>query len=46
MNIITSNISTLYAEDTTAVLTLENGVKNLLTEPEFIENHAAEPDAD
>lgn len=37
MNIITSNISTLYAEDTTAVLTLENGVKNLLTEPEFIE---------
>ncbi len=37
MNTVTSNISTLYAENNTAVLTLENGAKNLLTEPEFIE---------
>lgn len=37
MDKLTSNISTLYAEDNVAVLTLENGAKNLLTEPEFIE---------
>lgn len=37
MNTVASNISTLYAEGNTAILTLENGVKNLLTEPEFIE---------
>jgi len=37
MNTVASNISTLYAEGNTAVLTLENGSKNLLTEPEFIE---------
>ncbi|MDD6279388.1 MAG: enoyl-CoA hydratase/isomerase family protein [Oscillospiraceae bacterium] len=39
MDKITSNISTLYAEDNIAVLTLENGAKNLLTEPEFIEKN-------
>lgn len=37
MNTVASNISTLYADGNTAVLTLENGAKNLLTEPEFIE---------
>ena len=37
MNTVSSNISTLYAEGNTAILTLENGAKNLLTEPEFIE---------
>lgn len=30
-----TNLSELYAEDNIAVLTLDNGPKNLLTEPEF-----------
>ena len=34
---VKSNISSIYAEGSTAVLTLENGAKNLLTEPEFID---------
>ena len=31
-----SNLSELHAEDNIAVLTIDNGPKNLLTEPEFI----------
>lgn len=34
-----SNISELYAEDNIAVLTIDNGPKNLLTEPEFIDRN-------
>ena len=37
MNEIHSNISVLGARESTAVLTIDNGAKNLLTEPEFIE---------
>ncbi len=37
MDTVTSNIATLHAEGSTAVLTICNGKKNLLTEPEFIE---------
>ncbi len=32
-----SNLSELHAEDNIAVLTIDNGPKNLLTEPEFID---------
>lgn len=32
-----SNLSELHAEDNIAVLTIENGPKNLLSEPEFID---------
>ena len=35
--ILRSNLSELHAEDNIAVLTIENGPKNLLTEPEFID---------
>ncbi len=35
-----SNISTLTQDGSIAVLTIENGAKNLLTEPEFIEEAA------
>ena len=34
---IRSNLSTLEADGALAVLTLDNGPKNLLTEPEFIQ---------
>ncbi len=34
--ILKSNLSEVYAEDNVAVLTISNGAKNLLTEPEFI----------
>jgi enoyl-CoA hydratase len=34
-----SNLSELHAEDNIAVLTIENGPKNLLTEPEFIDRN-------
>lgn len=36
-NSIRSGISELHAEDRIAVLTIDNGKKNLLTEPEFID---------
>lgn len=39
---IESNIATLYAEDSTAILTISNGKKNLLTEPEFIDTDVFE----
>ena len=32
-----SNLSELHAEDNIAVLTIDNGPKNLLSEPEFID---------
>ena len=34
---LNSNLSELYADDNIAVLTIDNGPKNLLTEPEFID---------
>ena len=34
---VKSNLSELYAEDNIAVLTIDNGPKNLLSEPEFID---------
>lgn len=35
--VVTSNISKLCVDENVAILTLDNGAKNLLSEPEFIE---------
>lgn len=41
-DVVKSNISTIGLEGQTAIITIENGPKNLLTEPEFIEKKLLE----
>ncbi len=36
-DVVKSNISTLYCEDSTGFLAIRNGKKNLLSEPEFVD---------